>query len=342
MRSTTDRPRQGENDLLMNPEYASLTDLEHWADSVAARPELPTLLRRLILSTVGVDVMRAPSGDAVGEHGWDIVLDAPIAREPWIPAGASRWEGGVGADPQKKAQSDFAKRTEETLPDVQATQTFIFFTPRRWDGDESQAWIERKFAEKTTHWAGIRVVDGVQLVSWLETQPGVHIFASELVGKKPTEVELLSRRWERWSAETAPALPLEVLLAGGAEKAAALTDALLGPATEFRIGSDTVAESLAFFAAAIPEALLTRAVVVTGAGGWLRLATHNEPLILVPTFDDPDVPRALAVGHHVLIPEGPRSRERLPRIEIPAAAAFEAVGVERQAASDYAHVPDEP
>jgi hypothetical protein len=338
LRGTSDRPRQGENDLLMNPEYANLTDLEYWAKSVASRPELPTLLRRLILSTAGVDVIRAPSGDAVGEHGWDIELDAPIGREPWIPGGASRWEGGVGGDPQEKAQSDFAKRTRKTPREVQGTQTFVFFTPRRWDGDDSQKWIDRKLAETTNSWAGIRVVDGVQLVSWLETQPGVHIFASELVGKKPTEVELLSRRWERWSAETAPALPPEVLLAGRAEQAEALTDALLGPATEFRIGSDTVGESLAFFAAAMPEALLTRAVVVTGAGGWLRLATHNEPLILVPTFEDPDAPRALAAGHHVLIPEGPRSRKRLPRIEIQTAtAAFEAAGVERQAAADYAH-----
>lgn len=321
----------------MNPEYANLTDLQHWADSVAARPELPGLLRRLILATVGVDAIRAPSGDAVGEPGWDIVLEAPAAREPWIPAGASRWEGGVGGDPVAKAQSDFVKRTRATPPEVQARQTFVFFTPRRWDGDVSRKWIDRKLVETTNSWAGVRVVDGVQLVSWLETQPGVHIFASELVGKKPTEVELLSRRWERWSVETAPALPPRVLLAGRTAHAAALTGALDGPAIETRIGSDTIAESLAFFAASMPEALLTRAVVVTGAGVWLRLATHNEPLILVPTFEDPDVPLALKAGHHVLIPEGPRSRAKLPRVDIPAAtAAFEAAGVEGRAASEYA------
>lgn len=95
-----------------------------------------------------------------------------------------------------------------------------------------------------------------------------------------------------------------------------------------RVGSDTIAESLAFFAAAMPEALLTRAVVVTAAGWWLRLATHREPLTLVPTFEDPDVPLALKAGHHVLIPEGPRSPARLPRVEVPAAtAALEAAGV---------------
>lgn len=321
----------------MNPEYANLTDLQHWADSVAARSELPGLLRRLILATVGVNAIRAPSGDAVGEPGWDIVLEAPAAREPWIPAGSSRWEGGVGGDPLAKARSDFVKRTRATPPEVQARQTFVFFTPRRWDGDDSRKWIDRKLAETTNSWAGVRVVDGVQLVSWLETQPAVHIFASELVGKKPTEVELLSRRWERWSAETAPALPPGVLLAGRTAQVAALAGALDGPAIETRIGSDTIAESLAFFAASMPEALLTRAVVVTGAGGWLRLATHKEPLILVPTFEDPDAPLALKAGHHVLIPEGPRSRAKLSRVDIPAAtAAFEAAGVEGRAASEYA------
>lgn len=159
----------------MNPEYANLTDLKHWASSVSARQDLPGLLRRLILATTGVDGFRAPSGDAVGEPGWDIVLDTPAAYEPWIPAGASRWEGGVGSDPQAKAQSDFAKRTKATPRSVQATQTFVFFTPHVWTDEEAQKWIARKRAETNNKWADIRIIDAVQLETWLETQPGVHI-----------------------------------------------------------------------------------------------------------------------------------------------------------------------
>jgi hypothetical protein len=66
---------------------------------------------------------------------------------------------------------------------VQATQTFVFFTPRHWEGNDSKKWIDRKLAETTNRWADVRVIDGVQLVSWLETQPGVHILASEMVGR---------------------------------------------------------------------------------------------------------------------------------------------------------------
>lgn len=200
----------------MNPRLADLADLREWADRLGSRSQLPILLRRLLLTSTGADVLRAPGGDAVGEYGWDITLDLPGGVPPFAPAGSSRWEGGVGIDPRKKAQSDFKKRTDATPATVRATQTFVFFTPRHFE--DSEDWMQAK--KKEGHgWADIRVVDGVIIEEWLESRPDVHIWFSELIGKTPADVRPLSTWWDRWSNATSPALPPGVLTAGRGERA---------------------------------------------------------------------------------------------------------------------------
>lgn len=235
----------------MNVELADLTDLSQWAGRVGSRPDLPILLRKLILATTGADYFRAPGGDAVGDPGWDIVLDSPTATSPWLPDGASRWEGGVSDNIEKKAQSDFTKRTAKTAKAEQETQTFVFFTPRAWDQDEKDAWIERRKKQATAYWADVRVIDGTDVITWLETQPAVHIWLSEKMGHQPTGVEPLDRWWERWSSETSPPLPPALLTAGREEAARDLVTALRGPAAVHVVATQSRVESTAFVSAAL-------------------------------------------------------------------------------------------
>ncbi|NMO50153.1 hypothetical protein HH310_02970, partial [Actinoplanes sp. TBRC 11911] len=63
------------------------------------------------------------------------------------------------------------------------------------------------------------------------------------------------------------------------------------------------------------EALLERALVVEDVRAWRRVATHESPTVLVPTFAEPEIGDALRAGHHVLLPRaGPTSDDRLPRL----------------------------
>jgi hypothetical protein len=383
----------------VNPQLADLADLREWADRLGSRSRLPILLRRLLLASTGADVLRAPGGDAVGEHGWDITLDLPDGVPPFAPAGSSRWEGGVGIDPRKKAQSDFKKRTDETAAAVRATQTFVFFTPRHFE--DSEDWIQAKVKEGRG-WADIKVVDGVMIEEWLEFRPDVHIWFSELIGKTPADVRPLSTWWDRWSNATSPALPPGVLTAGRGVRAQELRASLRSSAGVVSVMADTTEEALAFVAACLhdgpapeltgmtvskpvdeptadsgtspgdaadgsaettveaatgtesggsaqaggpeveplPEraALLARAVIVESAGAWARLAQGAVPLILIPTFADPDVGSAAAAGHHVVVPAVSRHSDNpLPRIRIDdAAEAFRSVNVEFARSYEYA------
>lgn len=392
----------------MNPQLADLSDLRDWANRLVSRSQLPILLRRLILVTTGADLLRAPGGDAVGEHGWDIRLDVPGGCLPFVPDGSSRWEGGAGVDVRKKAQGDFKKRTDETPAAERAKQTFVFFTPRHFE--DSEDWLEAKEKEKKG-WAAVRVVDGVILEQWLENQPAVHIWFSELIGKLPIDVGSLSAWWERWSDATSPATPPGVLTAGRKQRADDLRAALRSPAAVLPIMADTTEEVLAFVAASLHEdgtivdasattsdpaptgevtesggatltvqtvpatggadesapdatggestsqsqglepidsagneplparvALLARAVIVNSANAWARLALGTTPLILIPTFADPDVRTAVAAGHHVIAPSNTRRHDNpLPRIRVDEAAdAFQRAGVEFGRSHEYA------
>lgn len=264
----------------MNVELADIVDLQQWAGRVGSRADLPILLRKLILATTGADYFRAPGGDAVGDPGWDIVLDSPTTSSPWIPAGSSRWEGGVSKNVVKKAQSDFTKRTRAATTSEQEAQTFVFFTPRTWDQDVKNEWIRRRVDQKTAHWADVRVVDGTDLITWLETQPAVHIWLAEKMGHHPTGVEPLDRWWERWSSETSPPLPPALLTAGREEAARQLVTALRGPAAVHVIATQSRAESKAFVSAAMAH-----------EG---QVAHESVPALGAPSPEVPAEPEAVA------------------------------------------------
>lgn len=81
--------------------------------------------------------------------------------------------------------------------------------------------------------------------------------------------------------------------------------------------------------AAHREALLERAVVVHDAAAWRRWITHEQPLILIPMFDEPTIDTAVRGGHHVLLPRVARPRDQalLPLHRTQARAVWERAGV---------------
>jgi hypothetical protein len=81
------------------PHLADAAAVVQWADRVEARTDFPRLVRRLIRQTNDQVVsleMRAAEG--TGFSGYDGQVEA-LKGTPFVPAGRSVWELGVGADP---------------------------------------------------------------------------------------------------------------------------------------------------------------------------------------------------------------------------------------------------
>jgi hypothetical protein len=288
--------------------FITATDLKQWADRREAQGDLPRLVRRLIHGTVTRVVSRSmPAGDSVQSGGWDGIVIVDEGNE-FVPEGSSAWEFGAGKDPSGKAQKDYETRTADPRGIDPQMSTFIFVTPRIWQGKTDWA-VERM---KEGKWLEVRAYDADDLELWLELAPAVQFWFAQHISKLPEAATDLETFWRDWAEATKPALSPELVLAGRARIAATVHEWLRGSGQTLAVQAETPHEAIAAFSASIltlPEVerltWLARTAVVESAGAWSRLAVSPKGLILIPLFEVGDLfARATRGGHRVFIPLG--------------------------------------
>ncbi len=184
-------------------------------------------------------------------------------------------------------------------------------------------------------WHKVVALDADDLEGWLEVTPYVHVWLSEQMGQRPLEVKTLDRWWKTWAAQTQPALPAELLLAGRQHESRELRRALQGTAAAIGLYGSSRDEAIAFLAASlvVPDEResytpaddpLAAALVVSSPQAWARLAESPSHTILVPELDEADVASAVRGGHHVLVPMGSGDDEHRARFVLPRLARDEA------------------
>lgn len=185
------------------PEFFSIKarHIEEWADKqIEARSLFPVLLRKLIHST-GTKITKIdfPGHDDSQRKGSDgiVISESPT---PWIPKGESYWEFGTNQNPSSKANSDYQSRVESISKDTRAKSSFVFVTPRRWNGKSD--WVNEK--NKTGDWKKVYVFDSSDLEQWLEQSPLTQIWLAEQRGNRLEGFETLDNAWYRWSNATVP------------------------------------------------------------------------------------------------------------------------------------------
>ena len=309
----------GENRLVSNPELVTAKDLDLWARNRNSHFEAPILIRRLVLATASVSEIDLGAREDVFLGGWDGALEASGGL-PFVPDGASRWEIGVRRSGLRaKAQSDYEKRTANPLGADPAKTTFVFATVQsaRW----RKEWRDSR--RKDGVWADVRAYGAPDLEIWLESAPSVHYWISERLGRNPRGVMSPDTWWRNWSRRTRPALPPRFLLAGRDDVVSELASRLT-PATIVSVAAPSREEALAVTCAGLVNGgtvgagLRARALVVSGADVWARVADAGAGLVLIPDFDDPDVAAALDGGHRVILPVGRDAPPHRAVIRVPA------------------------
>ena len=119
-----------------------------------------------------------PCGSSIGLPGWDGLLTVPCGNA-WIPSGEIALEMSCEQRPGPKATKDYEKRTNDPLGADIPNTTFVFVTPRRWQGKRDWA-NDRK---REGRWADVRVLDAVDLVSWIEQAPKAGEWFDGVTGK---------------------------------------------------------------------------------------------------------------------------------------------------------------
>jgi hypothetical protein len=327
-----------------NPELINAVDLDQWSGTLAAQTTLPILVRRLVLATTPVSEITMRAREGALFPGWDGIVRSD-ATDPHVPRGTSGWELGTSHDPRGKAQSDIHSRTTDPLGLDPKTTTFVAVTSRLWrDRDD---WLKVRREEKT--WADVRALDADDLVTWLERAPSVYLWISEQLGREPRDVRTPDAWWDRWIRQTRVVLPRDFLLAGRDSVVARILDALGQAPRPITVVGPSREEALAIVCASLlgdgdgdeVDELRARAVIVSAPGAWDRLVDSDNPLVLIPNFEDADIMAALSRGHHVVIPLGRDARHDEGHILIPlldravAAEAIldEAAGTTREVAN---------
>jgi hypothetical protein len=149
------------------PHLADAQAVVQWADRLEARTGFPRLVRRLIRQTndqvVALD-MRAAEG--AGLRGYDGRVEASRGT-PFVPAGLSVWELGVGNPPESKANEDYEKRTANPLGVDKSSTTFVLATARRWPGKVE--WAQQKRAEGD--WKDVQAFDADDIETAFDAAP---------------------------------------------------------------------------------------------------------------------------------------------------------------------------
>jgi hypothetical protein len=282
-------------------------DLRIWADSLEARQKLPALVRRLIHATVdNPKLTQFPADEGTQRRGWDGVLDTE-SYNAWISKGKSVWEMGVDKDPEAKANGDFIKRTESSGAVNIDRTTFVFVTPRKWEGKTK--WVQERRSENK--WMDVLVLDCDDLEQWLETAPSVDAWLARLLGKLPAGARDLSSYWSSLSATSDPPLPPAAFLAGRTKAKQDLLAAISGAPAEIAVSALSLAELRDFICAVLANsneedayAATARGLVVETVDAWNQLVAAKNRLLLIPSdqlaLEKPMVAEAVKAGHHVI------------------------------------------
>ncbi len=155
------------------------SDFFNWADKREAQHELPRLIRLLVRATCPeTNRIDMPCGSSIGSPGWDGLLTVPSGNA-WLPCGHLAIEMSCEQNSGSKANKDYEKRTNDPRGVDVPNTTFIFVTPRRWQG--KRQWESDRRRE--CKWADVRVLDADDLVDWIEQAPDVGKWFAGLIGK---------------------------------------------------------------------------------------------------------------------------------------------------------------
>ena len=259
--------------------------IEQWVtDNIQSRTRLSVFLRTLVHSTVrdlrNVDF---PGNDDAERSGWDGFVEAGEGT-PWIPVGRSGWEFGTNKDVKTKADKDFDKSVKAVVQKEREETTFVFVTPRRWNGKD--AWVAT--AKSKGLWKDVCAYDACDLEQWLEQSlPAQAWFANE-THIPSQDVRSLDKCWMDWANVSEP--PLVGTLFNSAIEAfkrtmlSSLSKPSDGPIV---IAADSTEEALAFLSQLL------------GERGGKELASYRDRVLV---FDKLGILPRLAQGSQNFIP----------------------------------------
>jgi transcriptional regulator with XRE-family HTH domain len=292
--------------------WVNATHLSQWGEQRDGQSGMPELLRRLIYAGIGpAATVHFPSDESVQFPGWDgqCTVAAGIGL---VPSGTSVWEiSAQRTGIRAKADADFVKRSLNPLGVDPSQTTYVVATPQRFPGKD--VWIKEKLAQGP--WRDVRVIDGDDLVHWLESYPAVAQWLAVKLRRRPKGLRNIEEVWVEWVRATKTPLTEDIVLTDRDDDATAVLKWLRGAAQLLSVQAEAPDEAMAFLYASIsplPEpyrlTYWSRSVVAATNETARELIGLGTPLIIV--LIDPEAglaQRLVDDGHHVFAAHGPNA-----------------------------------
>jgi len=288
--------------------WITSTDLKQWTPERDCQEHLPLLVRKLIRATsTKISKIIFPAGDNILLGGWDGILETTEETE-YIPEGISLWEFGTDKGIKGKAEREFNKRTENSLNYDKTSSTFVFVTHRIWGNKEE--WIQEK--KQLNIWKDIVVYDAEYLEEWIEIAPAVGAWFAKHLGKYPKDVQPADDFWFEWSYSPKFQITPSLVTTGREEQLKSISSFLSDSPSILSVQAASRDEALAFITGSaklsepeLQDDFFSRSLIINNAETFRIVSANRDSLILIPRFEDEGViNRAIAQGHHVIIPLG--------------------------------------
>ena len=290
---------------------AVANDIETWASAITSRSKFAVLLRILVNSTCEqIHFIDFPGNDDAQRPGWDGRVETHEGN-PWVPKGSSGWEFGTSTDIKKKANEEYAKRTEETGEDERKNMSFVFVTPRRWPGRE--AWLRDRRAEGK--WRDVFAWDASSIEQWMEQSIAGQAWFGNQRGLNLRGVKSLENCWVEWCADCKPhfteAIFNEAIESIPDSTLAEIRSLLVSQNKAVRVIADSREEGLAFLHVLLSaqdneiSRIRDRTVVFTEVGPLSELAVGSPgfiPIITQPAVEKEFAQSGCALGRIVIEP----------------------------------------
>jgi hypothetical protein len=286
----------------MSSWFVKANDIKNWTATNKRRAEetLPLLIKRLILASCRPKSIGFPSGDSISLSGWDGIVEVDQGNE-FVPTGKSGWECGTDEGANSKADNDFATRANRPDPLALTDTTFVFATSRTWR-DKSK-WVFQK--KGLGQWKDVHGINADDLELWLERCPAVHRWFATLIGKRSGNLWDIDQAWGSLSCVTKHNLTSDFFLNSRQKARDGLLNKMADQAQIFRIKAPSRLDSHGFILCCLKseESCAARSLIVKDQSAWDEMIDCDNSLILVPEgFIPQSIGRALANGHHVILP----------------------------------------
>lgn len=304
-------------------EWINSNDIKNWADTRGGQEKLPLLIRKLIIASCkDISLINFPSGNDISLGGWDGMLESDD-KTYFIPKGKSCWELGSDKVVKSKAESDYIKRTTDKNINFKNRITFIFVTPRVWQ--KSDDWVKEKKREKV--WRDVKVITVEQLTQLINDNPSVSSWLALEIGKFTLGVQSPENFWKVWSESPNWKLPPE-LLVGSRENQKQKIISLYNKPNLIFIEGVSKKELIGFIISCFltskecKEYFFAKCIIVDNEESFRTLSLIKTPLIIIPTFENPEIlNNAVLCGHTIIAPIIENTNQpntiRIPKINKP-------------------------